>query len=343
MGSGTVLVIGGTGGQGVPIVEYLSQNDYHLRVLTRNASSKNAKRLAALGSNVEFSIGSPDNEDELRAAFSGVDYAFVNLNTWALGIKNELYWGIRIFELAVQAGVKHYIWSTLDNYQVETRYDDDVRVVHYYGKSYVEQWMQAVPQSVMKWSFVCTGPYIEQLWSVQHPKKLDSGVYDFLLPLNDGAIPYTCLDDLGHYVRWILENPEKSSGLNLKVAVEHVSHKQLASVFTEVTGKPAKATNITSAEWFNQNGWEQFLDLKIGAASSLPEDPSLLTVRQNFTNWWKLYQQSGSNKGLLQRDYALLDEIYPGRTRSLKQWMERVGYDGDERRNYTVDTPWGSG
>jgi len=258
----------------------------------------------------------------------------------ALGIKNEIFWGIRIFEVAVQSGVKHYIWSSLDNFFHETKYNDSLRIGHYYGKGHVEQWMRGNPQTPMRWSILTTSPYIEQLWNLQGPKKLDSGEYNFRLPLDEGAIPYTCLDDLGYYTRWIFEHPEKSAGLDVKAAVEHVTLPQLASTFTEVTGKPAKATNLTIDEWFKDVGLDAAGDHKIGSTRAAAEDPSLLTVHQNFSAWWRLYQQSGGNIGILKRDYALLDEIHPQRTRSLKQWMERVGYNGDERRDVTVTKAW---
>jgi hypothetical protein len=279
----------------------------------------------------------------LQKAFAGVDYAFVNLNSWALGIKNEIFWGIRIFEIAVQSGVKHYIWSSLDNFFLETRYDDALRAGHYYGKGHVEQWMSALPQTPMRWSVLTTSPYIEQLFNLQAPKKSDSGEYVFRLPLGDGAIPYTRLDDLGYYVRWIIDHPEKSAGLNIKLSVEHVTLKQLASTFTEVTGKPAKAINVTIDEWFEGAGMGKSSPRGahlIGSSGQSPPDSTLLTVYDNFSNWWRLYQRSGGNKGLLKRDYALLDEIHPQRTRSLKQWMERVGYDGDKLQKYTVTSAW---
>lgn len=339
MSSKSVLIIGGTGGQGMPIAEELAQHGFHVRVLTRNQDSENSKKLATLP-NVSLYTGATDDEDALRKAFAGVDYAFVNLNSWALGIKNEIFWGIRIFEIAVQSGVKHYIWSSLDNYFLETRYDDSLRVGHYYGKGHVEQWMTALPQTPMRWSILATSPYIEQLWNLQFPKKSDSGEYEFRLPLGDGAIPYTCLDDLGYYVRWILAHPEKSAGLNLKLSVEHVSLKQLASTFTEVTGKPAKATNITIDEWFEGTGLATSGDHLIGSSKVSTDDPSLLTVHDNFSAWWRLYQQSAGNKGILKRDYALLDEIHPQRTKSLKQWMKRVKYDGEKTRQVTVTSAW---
>ncbi|KAF2674235.1 NAD(P)-binding protein [Microthyrium microscopicum] len=340
--SPSILIIGGTGGQGMPIVKELAEHGFDVRVLTRNLESDNSKKLATM-QNVTLYTGATDDEEALRKAFNGVDYAFVNLNSWALGIKNEIFWGIRIFELAVQSGVKHYIWSSLDNYFLETRYDDSLRTGHYYGKGHVEQWMSALPQSPMRWSILTTSPYIEQLLNLQAPKKQENGEYEFRLPLGDGAIPYTPLDDIPYYVRWIVENPKESSGLNIKLSVEHVTLPQLASTFTEVTGKPAKATNITIDEWFTElgltPGGESATHL-IGSSSAAPNDQSLLTVYQNFSNWWHLYQRSGGNVGVLKRDYKLLDKIHPQRTRSLKQWMERVGYDGDKMVKVTVTSAW---
>lgn len=310
-----------------------------MRVLTRDPDSSNAKQLAALNG-VSLTLGAPEDDEAVRKLFKGADYAFMNSNSWALGIKNELYHGIRIFELSVQCGIKHYIWSSLDNYFHQTLYDDSLRVGHYYGKGHVEQWMYAVPQSPMRWSIITTSPYIEQLWGIQLPVKLAEGVYEFRLPLADGAIPYTCVEEMGPYVRWIFDHPDRSSGLNVKLAVEHVSLPQLASTFTAVTGKPAKATNISIDDWLEAVSHGEGSDHKIGSSTVSADDPSLLTVRQNFSAWWRLYQRSGGNKGLLRRDYAFLDEIYPQRTRSLKQWMERVGYDGDTRRKVTVSSPW---
>lgn len=320
----------------------LHQYGYNIRVLTRDENSEHSKKLKDLVPTVQFVIGGPTDETALRSAFVGVDYAFVNLNSFSLGIKNELYWGIRIFEIAVQNRVKHYVWSSLDDYALETQYDDAIRCGHYYGKGHVKRWMSSLPQSPMKWSVVCTGPYIEQLWYFQRPKKHESGVYDFRIPLGDGVIPYVCLDDLGYYVRWVFEHPEKSAGLNLEIAVEDVSLQQIAEVFTAVTGKPAKSTNVTIEEWFQETGLpETATQHRLGTSTS-PNDPSLLTFEQNFSAWWRIYQNSGKNTelGLCKRDYALLDEIYPGRTRSLKQWMEKVGYDGDATRTFEAELPW---
>ena len=52
----TIFIVGGTGAQGIPVIEELTKEPerYKLRVLTRDSNSRRAKELAALGSNVTF-------------------------------------------------------------------------------------------------------------------------------------------------------------------------------------------------------------------------------------------------------------------------------------------------
>lgn len=296
-------------------------------MLTRSDDTPTAQRLASLA-NVQLHLGSSYDEATLRSAFQGVDLAFVNTNSFAIGIRNEVWWGIRAFEIAVQSGVKHYIWSSLDNYFHDTLYDESLRVAHYYGKGIVEQWMSAIPQTPMRWSVLTTGPYIESLSELMRPTQQD-GVTVFRAPLADGAVPFVHLQDLGFYVDWIFSHPDASAGMNLKVAVEHVSFHDLANVFTEVTGKPARYENISFEEYFTTGPLAKAASVKLGAEGAGEDDPSLLTYQQSFTAWWRLYQLSGGNKGLIQRDYELLDKIHPQRVRTLKQWMEKVGYTGE--------------
>ncbi|KAJ5605396.1 hypothetical protein N7510_008177 [Penicillium lagena] len=207
----TVLVIGGSGAQGIPIVQggyysrcickrhakselinnpkELSRQPMYsnIRVLTRDSTSQNSKLLARLP-RVSLHLGPTDDEETLRRAFAGVDLAYVNINSFVLGIKNEIYWGIRIYELAAQAGVKHFIWSSLDNYMFETQYDDALRVGHYYGKAHVEQWLSAIPQieDSTRWSILTTGPYIETLFELLRPRQEEDGTYVFEAPLETG-------------------------------------------------------------------------------------------------------------------------------------------------------------
>lgn len=135
----TGVIVGGTGAQGAAIVRYLaSLNQYDLRVLTRNLTSPQAKELAKLG-NVELIQSSPTGYDEksyLRAA-EQADFAFINTDGFSIGEVAETYWGIRFYELSKQAGVKNFIYSSLDNLQEAANFDDDFDAGHYRGKARV--------------------------------------------------------------------------------------------------------------------------------------------------------------------------------------------------------------
>ncbi|OCL04420.1 NAD(P)-binding protein [Glonium stellatum] len=325
----TVLVIGGAGAQGVPIVKALSADGkYAIRILTRNAESPTAKELLRLP-NVGIAVGDSQNESDLRAAFKGVDMAFVNLNSFALGIRAEMYWGTRIFEIAVESGVKHYIWSALEPTLKLSGYNEDFRVAHYEGKSRVTDWMHAQPQIPMKWSVITTGPYIEMLSELLRPTKAEDGTAVFELPLEDGAVPFIHLDDIGLYIRWILNNPSESAGLNLKVSTAHVTGNELASAFTSFTGKPAHYHSMPLEEWISKHSVGP-PSYKLGSEYEGPDDPTLLTIEKSFSNWWRLYQKSAENKGLIKTDYELLDRILPGRVKSVGDWMKKVRYTGEK-------------
>src|SRR5689334_1352337 len=97
-----VFIIGGTGAQGLPIVEALVRDGkYAVRILTRDASSARARALVALSpSGVTFLEGSFASTATLRAGFTGCTHAFVNLDGFNSGEKGEIFWGMRAWEVA---------------------------------------------------------------------------------------------------------------------------------------------------------------------------------------------------------------------------------------------------
>ena len=87
------------------ILELVKDNAYTVRILTRDPESKRAKELALLP-NIELQQGKLDDDDDLRQGFQGCWGAFVNIDGFVVGQKNEIFWGIRSYQLAQEAGVK---------------------------------------------------------------------------------------------------------------------------------------------------------------------------------------------------------------------------------------------
>ena len=145
-GRPTLLIIGGTGAQGtlnsdpgltsgIPIAKSLaSKGNYNLRIQTRDPNHERSRELGSLP-NTTLVQGRADNEADLRRAFAGVTAAFVNTNGFAIGEKAELYWGIRIFEIAKEEKtMRHYVWSNLDYALKLGGYDEKYKTGHYDGK-----------------------------------------------------------------------------------------------------------------------------------------------------------------------------------------------------------------
>jgi hypothetical protein len=136
----TGLIIG-SGRQSEVVINYLSvTNKYHLLVFTRSITSHIASRLATLP-NVELVANVEDNGYNLQAyedAAKRSDFVFINTDGFALGEQAETYWGIRLFELAKRADVKHVIYSGLDYNGKESGYDPELYVGHYEGKARVQ-------------------------------------------------------------------------------------------------------------------------------------------------------------------------------------------------------------
>ncbi|KAF4337922.1 nitrogen metabolic regulation nmr [Fusarium beomiforme] len=318
-----IFVIGATGAQGLPVCRGLTKDRaYSLRVLTRDKNSERAKQLAELG-DVEFIEGSFANEDNLRQGYEGCWGAFVNIDGFNTGEKTETYWTIRAYELAIESGIKFFVFGNLDYGYKKSGYDPKFRCGHYDGKGRMAEWMLSQRKGHdMGTAIFTTGPYIEMAISAQTvmtPRILD-GVVTWAVPLADGAIPHVALDDCEYYVRWLFDHPERSDGLDLEVAIDHITYHDLAKAFQKVTGKPAQFIDIPLATYF------EHMPLRANTPAGYnadPNDPATMSFVQNFTGFWNMWRHSGGNKGVVQRDYKLLDEIHPNRIKTPEEFFRR--------------------
>ncbi|OQV05007.1 hypothetical protein CLAIMM_09811 [Cladophialophora immunda] len=320
--SGTILIVGGTGAQGIPVVKAMvADQKYSARVITRDATSSEAHELSQLPG-VTIQQGNSYYEPDLRKAFEGVDYVFANTNGFAIGEKEEIYWGIRLYELAREFKVKHFIYAGLEYASKLGGFDPKYRTGHLDGKGKVVDYIAAQPTERMAWSVLTSCLYMEGLSEVLRPfpHPSEPGTLVFAAPLGAAKCPLIYLDDCGRYARWLLDNPSRSIGLDLHVATEDIAWADLVKAFTCVTGKQAVYKNVTLDEYFALPIFP-YPDMKIGH-STTRNDPTLFTFRENFSGFWNTWRDE-----LTTRDYKLLDEILPDRVKSVREWMKKVGYD----------------
>ncbi|KAL2838105.1 hypothetical protein BJY01DRAFT_251113 [Aspergillus pseudoustus] len=333
-----IFIIGGTGAQGIPVITALVRDSkYRVRVLTRDPSSARAQHLLSLNpSNVELVTGTFTSESDLRSGFAGCMGAFINIDGFNCGEKTEVFWAMRAYELAVaDGGIEFFVYGNLDYGYKLGGYDRQFRSGHYDGKGRVGEWILFQNQqnqkdgkdgkSPMKAALFTTGPYIEMAIASATPMTPtveDDGIVTWRVPLGvNGAVPHVALDDCGYYVRWLFDNASRANGVDLAVAIEHVDYSELARAFTAVTGHAARFIDVDMEAYWASGPMSRVANFA-SASESDPADPAFMTIRENFTGFWNLYRASRrDNTGVLKRDYALLDEIHPGRIRSVEEWF----------------------
>ncbi|KAH6985498.1 hypothetical protein EDB80DRAFT_590845 [Ilyonectria destructans] len=323
-----ILIIGGTGAQGRPVVKALADTArYRVRVLTRNIESSHAKELAALP-NVVLLQGAQDSQQDLHRAFRGVYGAWVNTDGFTLGQKNELFYGIRAYEIARHEGVEHYVWASTDYALKKADWNERYHWGHNDSKGRITDFILAQGQEGMKSSILTTGPYMNMLMDGMFPPtEEEDGSFLWVNPAKDGKIPLIALEDVGIYSLWLFDNFPESAGLNLEVVTEEVSFADIARIFTEVTGKKGVHKHVPFEEYAPLAEPYPGAYVNFGVGPEVARDESDMTWRENFGAWWRFWGEGIVNP----RDKQLLDRVHPGRIKSLAEWMQRTGYDGKTR------------
>ncbi|KAJ0164878.1 hypothetical protein CTA2_12991 [Colletotrichum tanaceti] len=151
--------------------------------------------------------------------------------------------------------------------------------------------------------------------------RVEDGVVTWRVPLGDGAVPHVALDDCEHYVRWLFDHPDRSDGMNLEVAIDHIPYAALASAFQKVTGQPAQYIDVPADVYFENNG----ISAEPAGYNADLADPATMSFKENFSRFWTMWSHSAGKKGVITRDYALLDEIHPDRIKTAEEFFERGG------------------
>src|SRR5690348_3980548 len=125
-----IAVIGATGQQGGAVVRALQTGgQFKARALTRDP----AKHPGLADEVVAADLNRPET---LKAAFAGAHGVFLVTNAWEAG-RDESRQALAAVNAAKDAGVQHFIWSTLPD--VETISGGAIEVPHFTDKANVER------------------------------------------------------------------------------------------------------------------------------------------------------------------------------------------------------------
>jgi hypothetical protein len=167
-----IAVVGATGQQGGAVVRALQANkQFKVRALTRNPAKH-----SELGDEVvQADLTSPET---LTAAFEGAHGVFLVTNLWEVGT-DEVEQATAAVRAAKDAGVKHFVWSTLPD--VEAISSGKFYVLHLTGKAKIDRIVEEA--RFAHHTFVVAPMYYQSLVGVLAPQKQADG-WGRALPLD---------------------------------------------------------------------------------------------------------------------------------------------------------------
>jgi uncharacterized protein YbjT (DUF2867 family) len=248
-----VAVVGATGAQGGGLVRAIVNDPgsgLTVRALTRNVNSEKARPLAKLG--VEVVAADLDDLESVKRAFAGAEAAFCLTNYWEyLSPEKEKAQAKTMAEAAAQTGVRHVIWSTLEDTRRWVPLSDDrmptlmgkYKVPHFDAKGEADEEFSSrgVPTT-----FLLTSFYWDNLISFgMGPKQGPDGSLLFTLPMGDKKLPGIVAEDIGKCALGIFKKGREYVGRTIGIASEHLTGAQMAATMTEVFGQPVRYNEIS--------------------------------------------------------------------------------------------------
>jgi uncharacterized protein YbjT (DUF2867 family) len=114
----TILITGVTGQQGGAVAQAVRGAGFHLRGLRRKPDSARATSLPRQG--IDIVKGDLDDKVTLRPALAGAWGVFGIQNAGEVGVEREEVQGKRLATLAREAGVEHYVYTSVGSAHKQT-------------------------------------------------------------------------------------------------------------------------------------------------------------------------------------------------------------------------------
>ena len=252
-----IAVVGATGQQGSGLVKAILADPtggFAARAITRDPNSDKARELARLGA--EVVAGDVDDEESLKRAFTGAHGAFCITFFWAhLSPEKEKAQAGAMARAAKAAGVKHVVWSTLEDSRQWIPLTDDrmptlmgqYKVPHFDAKGESDA---LFAEAGVPTTYLLTSFYWENLiYFGAGPKKGPDGVLALTMPLGDKKFPSIASDDIGACAYGIFKGGDAYIGKRVGIAGGHLTGAEMASALSEALGQTVRYNAIDPAAY----------------------------------------------------------------------------------------------
>lgn len=295
-----------------------------MSVLTRDPESRRSQALLSEFPNVKLLPGSYATETGLRTALKDQDVVYFNIDSFNIGEPFEYFWTFRAYEVALQSGLRLFIYPGASDRFGNHRMAEKYRNSHNIVASRLAKWFEAQPLDCLPWVILHGGVYAEMLNWLLKPRPHGDG-FAFKVPMDHESImPLLPLDNYGKCVEWILRNPQESIGKSVSAVPFEVTFPDIAAAFQEVSGKEVEFVPVSIDDWMTSISVIRNPDGPLPRTAN-PDDPTVFTFRKSFSAWWNLWKD---NRRDAEEGFVIWKEDeHASRPKTLQEWMRSVGYN----------------
>jgi uncharacterized protein YbjT (DUF2867 family) len=252
-----IAVLGATGAQGGGLAHAIladPSGGFAVRALTRDVNSEKAKELAQQGA--EVVAIDVDDPESLKKAFAGAYGAFCVTFYWAhFSPEKELAEVKSMAQAAKHAGLKHVIWSTLEDTRKWVPLDDNrmptlmdkYKVPHFDAKGEADGVFTSmgVPVTLLLTSFY----WDNFIHFGMGPKKGPDGKFSVAFPMDDKKLPGIAAEDIGKCAYGIFKRGGEFIGKKVGISGEQLTGAQMAAAMSKALGQEVRYNAVTPEQY----------------------------------------------------------------------------------------------
>jgi len=298
-----IAVVGATGTQGGGLCQAIladPNGGFAVRAITRDPNKEQAKALAAKGA--EVVQANLDDVESLKKAFAGAYGVYGVTNFWEhFSGEKEKAQAKNIADAAKAAGVKHVIWSTLEDTRKLMDANDTrmpilqgkYRVAHFDAKAEADAFFAGLPVTYLLISFYWDNLYMFKL----APTKDNSGVYSWTFPMGNAKMAGIAAEDVGKVAYGIFKAGQQYIGKTIGIAGENLTIKEMGEKLSKGVGIGPVKYNDVEPNVYRSFGFPGADDMgnmfqvyrdfekEVLAARSIDLARQLNPQLQNFDQW----------------------------------------------------------
>lgn len=248
-----ITIFGATGAQGGGLADAIlsdKNSEFAVRAVTRDTASEKAKKLAALGA--EIVAADIDDKESIAKALQGAYGAYFATFFWAhFSAEKEFAEAKNMAEAAKEAGLKHAIWSTLEDTRKWVPLSDDsmptlqgkYKVPHFDAKGEADQLFTdaGIPVTFLRAAFY----WDNLIYFGSGPKKAPDGKLYITFPLDDKKMAGIASEDIGKCAYGIFKKGTELIGKTIGIAGEHLTGQQMAGALSKVLQQEVLYNNVS--------------------------------------------------------------------------------------------------